>query len=180
MRQQGSKYDPKTKEEALALVASGVSITNAACRMNIPKSTLADWVHTQWDADEDAAAARREARRASIRKCGRIVDKALGALDRKVAAAGAECRQIDEGLKTLRRAAADGVIGLEAAEVDRLREIVDHYTGSSLRELAGTMKDVAAQQQSLERQMMDAPDAAPEVQVRLTLVDPAKEGQDEP
>ena len=46
MQQRGSKYDQKIKDEALALVASGVSITNAACRMRIPKSTLADWVHT--------------------------------------------------------------------------------------------------------------------------------------
>ena len=36
MQQRGSKYDQKFKEEALALVASGVSITNAACRLRIP------------------------------------------------------------------------------------------------------------------------------------------------
>ena len=60
MQQRGSKYDQKFKEEALALVASGVSITNAACRLRIPKSTLADWVHTQNESDEDGVAARRE------------------------------------------------------------------------------------------------------------------------
>ena len=59
MQQRGSKYDQKFKEEALALVASGVSITNAACRLRIPKSTLADWVHTQNEGDEDGIAARR-------------------------------------------------------------------------------------------------------------------------
>ena len=57
MKQQGSKYDAAFKEQAIALVASGVSITNAAVRLRIPKSTLADWVHTQWDADEDAVSA---------------------------------------------------------------------------------------------------------------------------
>ena len=64
MQQRGSKYDQKIKDEALALVASGVSITNAACRLRIPKSTLADWVHTQNESDEDGVAARREIRQA--------------------------------------------------------------------------------------------------------------------
>ena len=82
MQQQGSKYDGHTKEQAIALIASGVSITNAAKQMGIPKSTVADWWHSQGDADEDAIAARREARRASILKCGRIVDKALTTLDK--------------------------------------------------------------------------------------------------
>ena len=74
MQQRGSKYDQKFKEEALALVASGVSITNAACRLRIPKSTLADWVHTQNEGDEDGIAARREIRRAQIKRCNKVVD----------------------------------------------------------------------------------------------------------
>lgn len=48
MQQRGSKYDQKFKEEALALVASGVSITNMPPPWRcLRKSTLADWVHTQ-------------------------------------------------------------------------------------------------------------------------------------
>ena len=110
MQQQGSKYDPITKERALALIASGLTITRAAKQMGIPKSTVADWWHSQGDADEDAIAARREARRASILKCGRIVDKALTTLDRKISAAGRECKDVDEGLAVLRkgRLYADG------------------------------------------------------------------------
>lgn len=72
MQQRGSKYDQKFKEEALALVASGVSITNAACRLRIPKSTLADWVHTQNEGDEDGIAARREIRRTQIKRCNKV------------------------------------------------------------------------------------------------------------
>ena len=178
MKQQGSKYDAAFKEQAIALVASGVSITNAAVRLRIPKSTLADWVHTQWDADEDAVSARRETRRASIRKCGRIVDKALGALDRKVTAAGRECRDVDEGLKVLRKAARDGVIGLEAKDVQRLQEIIADYSGVGLRELSGTLREVAARQEALEAQLLDAPDAAPELHVKLTLGDPARGRED--
>lgn len=78
MQQRGSKYDQKFKEEALALVASGVSITNAACRLRIPKSTLADWVHTQNEGDEDGIAARREIRRTQIKRCNKIVTNYTG------------------------------------------------------------------------------------------------------
>ena len=176
MQQQGSKYDPITKERALALIASGLSITKAAKQMGIPKSTVADWWHSQGDADEDAIAARREARRASILKCGKIVDKGLSTLERRITAAGRECKDVDEGLKVLRKAAKDGVIGLSEDEIKSLQKIVQDYTGVGLRELSGTVKDIAQQQAALETQMLDAPDAAPELHVQLTLVDPvAKE-----
>ena len=59
MQQRGSKYDQKIKDEALALIASGVKISNASVRLGIPKSTLSDWVHTQNESDEDGVAARR-------------------------------------------------------------------------------------------------------------------------
>ena len=176
MQQRGSKYDARTKEQALALIASGVSITNAARQLQIPKSTVVDWWNTQGDADEDAIAARREARRASILKCGKIVDKALAALDKRVAAAGREARDMDEGLKVLKKAAKDGVIGLSEDEVKSLQKIVQDYTGIGLRELSGTVKDIAQQQLTLEQQLLDAPDAAPALHVQLTLVDPAGDG----
>lgn len=168
--QQGSKYDPITKERALALIASGLTITNAARQLGIPKSTVADWWHSQGDADEDAIAARREARRASILKCGRIVDKALTALDRKVTAAGRECRDVDAGLSALRKAAKDGVIALDEADVRSLQKIIAEYTGVGLRELSGAVKDIAQQQAALEQQLLDAPDAAPELHVNLKIV----------
>lgn len=176
MQQQGSKYDPITKEQALALIASGLSITKAAKEMGIPKSTVADWWHSQGDADEDTIAARREARRASILKCGKIVDKGLSTLERKITAAGQECRDVDEGLKVLRKAAKDGVIALSEDEVKNLQKIARDYTGVGLRELSGAVKDIAQQQAALETQLLDAPDAAPELHVQLTLVDPAESG----
>lgn len=151
MQQRGSKYDQKFKEEALALVASGVSITNAAFRLGIPKSTLSDWVNTQYEGDEDGVAARREVRRAQIRRCNRIVDKTLRAVEIKADAAAGEGRAVKNGLKVLEKAAEQGVIGLTEAEVASLKNIVKDYTGVTMRELAGTMKDVAARQDVLEQ-----------------------------
>lgn len=174
MQQRGSKYDQKFKEEALALVASGVSITNAAFRLGIPKSTLSDWVNTQYEGDEDGAAARREVRRAQIRRCNRIVDKTLRAVEIKADTAASECRAVKNGLKVLEKAAEQGVIGLTEAEVASLRNIIADYTGTSMRELASVIKDVAARQEVLEAHLSEKEDAAPEVNLRLTLVDPTK------
>ena len=155
MQQRGSKYDNKFKEEALALVASGVSITNAACRLRIPKSTLADWVHTQNEGDEDGVAARREIRRAQIKRCNRIVDKSLRALDLKIDGVAKNARKTAEGLDVLVRAADDGVVSLTDAELATLREAVSDYTGVGLRELSGTIKEVAARQETLEQHLSE-------------------------
>ena len=150
MQQRGSKYDNKFKEEALALVASGVSITNAACRLRIPKSTLADWVHTQNEGDEDGVAARREIRRAQIKRCNKVVDDVVKSLGRKAAATLSEMKDLDEGLKILRKAASDGSVALEPAQVELLGKIMTNYTGTTLRELSGTLRDVMERQEALE------------------------------
>ncbi len=150
MHQRGSPYDQKFKEEALALVASGVSITNAACRLRIPKSTLADWVHTQNEGDEDGIAARREIRRAQIKRCNKVVDDVVRSLGRKAAATLSEMKALDAGLKILRKAAADGSVALEPAQVELLGKIMTNYTGTTLRELSGTLKDVMERQEALE------------------------------
>lgn len=171
MQQRGSKYDNKFKEEALALVASGVSITNAACRLRIPKSTLADWVHTQNEGDEDGVAARREIRRAQIKRCNRIVDKSLRALDRKAEAAVKDTKTVNDGLAVLEKAAKDGVIALTEAEIAGLRDVVKDYTGIGLRELAGTMKDVAARQDALEAHLSEGDSR----EIQITFADGLEE-----
>ena len=156
MQQRGSKYDQKIKDEALALIASGVKISNASVRLGIPKSTLSDWVHTQNESDEDGVAARREIRRKQIARCEKIGDKVLRALDLKASAAVKDTKALDAGLEVLEKAAKDGMLGLCEADVDKLREAVKDYTGIGLRELAGTMKDVAARQETLEAHLSES------------------------
>ena len=171
MQQRGSKYDQKIKDEALALVASGVSITNAACRLRIPKSTLADWVHTQNECDEDGVAARREIRRKQIARCEKIGDKVLRALDRKAKAAVKGTKTVNDGLAVLEKAAKDGVIALTEAEIAGLRDVVKDYTGIGLRELAGTMKDVAARQDALEAHLSEGDSR----EIQITFADGLEE-----
>ena len=171
MQQRGSKYDAKFKEEALALVASGVSITNAAFRLRIPKSTLADWVHTQNEGDEDGIAARREIRRAQIKRCNKVVDDVVKSLGRKAAATLSEMKDLDEGLKILRAAAAAGKVDLTPAQAELLSKIVDNYTGTTLRELSGTLKDVMERQEALEAHLNEGESAG----AQISFVSPDEE-----
>ena len=122
---------------------------------------------------------RQEIRRKQIARCEKIGDKVLRALDRKAEAAAKDTRTINDGLAVLEKAAKDGVIGLSEAEVASLRNVVSDYTGVGLRELAGTMKDVAARQETLEAHLAEKEEAAPEINLQLTLVDPAKAVRDE-
>ena len=124
-------------------------------------------------------AARREIRRKQIARCEKIGDKVLRALDRKAEAAAKDTRTINDGLAVLEKAAKDGVIALSEAEVASLRNVVSDYTGVGLRELAGTMKDVAARQETLESHLAEKEEAAPEINLQPTLVDPTKAVSDE-
>ena len=58
-----------------------------------------------------------------------------------------------EGLDVLVKAAADGVISLTDSELATLREAVSDYSGVGLRELSGTIKEVAARQETLEQHL---------------------------
>ena len=122
-------------------------------------------------ADEDGVAARREIRRKQIARCVKIGDKVLRALDRKAAAAAKDTRTINDGLAVLEKAAKDGVIALSEAEVASLRNVVSDYTGVGLRELAGTMKDVAARQETLEQHLGEKDSTG----VQITFVEGAEE-----
>ena len=54
-----------------------------------------------------------------------------------------------------------------------------NYTGTTLRELSGTLKDVMERQEALEAHLNEKKEAASEINLQLTLVDPAKAVSDE-
>lgn len=162
----GSKYDEETREKAIALVASGKSYMQVSKIIGVPKSTVADWYNRRMEDDEDFLAARAEARRASIKKCGKIIDRAMNAIDLKVSAASRETKLVREGIEVLRRAARDGYVSMTEDDVKKIREIIGEYTGVGLRDLSTTLKDIAAHQDKLERDVMGG-DAVSAVQVTL-------------
>ena len=112
-----------------------------------------------------------EIRRKQIARCEKIGDKVLRALDRKASVAAKDTRTINDGLAVLEKAAKDGVIALSEAEVASLRNVVSDYTGVGLRELAGTMKDVAARQETLEQHLGEKDSTG----VQITFVEGAEE-----
>lgn len=167
----GSKYTDEDRERALALISSGMSPTKAAKELGFPKSTVCHWWNTQMQDNEDVVAKRMEARRASVEKCGRIVDRALGAIGKKVTAAASECREVDDGLKVLKKAAKDGVIALSEEDVKKLKGILADYTGIGLRDLAATIKAVDEKQARLEATLAEASPQAHQIELELEIVD---------
>ncbi len=146
----GSKYTDEQRETAVALIASGLSQTQAAKKLDIPKATISYWYNNRMKDDEDIIAARSEARRETIRRCGRIVDRSLSAIGRRVADADQQQKNLREGMKVLAKAAKQGLLGLDEEDIRLFRKVCREYTGVGLRELSGAMKDVAALQTSME------------------------------
>ena len=103
----------------------------------------------------------------------------LHSLGRKAAATLSEMKDLDEGLRILRKAASDGSVALDPAQVELLGKIMTNYTGTTLRELSGTLKDVMERQEALEAHLDEKKEAAPEINLQLTLVDPTKAVSDE-
>ena len=88
-------------------------------------------------------------------------------------------KDLDKVLAIVRKAAKDGCISLDPAQAELLSKIVTNYTGTTLRELSGTLKDVMERQEALEAHLDEKKEAAPEINLQLTLVDPAKAVSDE-
>ncbi len=149
----GSKYTDEQRESAVALIASGLSQTQAAKKLDIPKATVSYWYNNRMKDDEDIIAARSEARRETVKRCGRIVDRSLSAIGRRVAEADKEQKNMHEGMKVLSKAAKQGILGLDEEDIKLFRKACREYTGVGLRELSGAMKDVAALQSSIEDEL---------------------------
>ncbi len=165
----GSRYTDEQRETALAMLAAGRTQAETARKLGIPKTTVCFWYHNRMKDDEDMIAARSEARRETARRCGKIVDRSLGAIGRRVADADSEYKTMREGLRVIARAAKDGYLGLSEDDVETLKKAVRGYTGVGLRELSGAMKDVFSLQSSLEEDAGTDADAG--VQVTFTDID---------
>ena len=95
----------------------------------------------------------------------------LHSLGRKAAATLSEMKDLDEGLKILRKAASDGSVALDPAQVELLGKIMTNYTGTTLRELSGTLKDVMERQEALEAHLNEGESAG----AQITFASPDEE-----
>ena len=123
-------------------------------------------MHTQNEGDEDGIAARREIRRTQIKRCNKVVDDVVRSLGRKAAATLSEMKDLDN-----RKAAKDGCISLDPTQVELLGKIMTNYTGTTLRELSGTLKDVMERQEALEAHLNEGENAG----AQISFVSPDEE-----
>ena len=80
-------------------------------------------------------------------------------------------KDLDEGLRILRKAASDGSVALDPAQVELLGKIMTNYTGTTLRELSGTLKDVMERQEALEAHLNEGESAG----AQISFVSPDEE-----
>lgn len=179
----GSKYTDEQRQQFAALLASGLSASAAGKELGIPKSTACAWAQRLIEESDDYAAERELEVRRMVKRCFKIARGSLGAIDKQVTAAAADGKRISEGLKMLSKLAkakkdekksADDVVQLTDKDIMLLREIINNYTGVGLRDLAATIKAVDEKQARLESQLRQVDDSAQDLNVKLTLVDPAK------
>lgn len=176
----GSKYSDEQRQQFAALLMSGLSASKAGAQLGIPKSTACAWAQRLIEESDDYAAERELEIRKMVNRCFKVARNSMGAIDKQVSAAAADGKRISAGLKVLSKAEKDGVIALSAEEIQKLKDIIDNYTGVGLRDLAATIKAVDEKQarleSQLESQLKTSDDAGQELRVQLTLVDPTSGG----
>lgn len=164
---QGSKYTDEQRQKFAAMMLAGMSQTEAARELGIPKSTASCWAQRLADESDEYAAERELERRKLVRRCMKITRTAVGAIDKQITAAAGDGKRIAKGLKVIAKAEKDGMIALTEEDVKALREIVSEYTGVGLRDLAATIKAMDEKQTRLEGQL-GMGDASGNIQVTFT------------
>ncbi len=144
----GSKYTDEQREQALAMLASGMTVTRTAAAMKIPKQTISNWSAKASETDEDFVAARNEEKRKIVKQSWKIVDQAVQAVGKQVGASLREKRDIDRVITTILKSGA-----VDEVTTEQICKIVREYSGTSMTELTRAMTAVYTQQQSIAAEL---------------------------
>lgn len=140
----GSKYSDAQREQALAMLVGGMTVTKVAETMKIPKATISDWKRRAESDDEDFVAARREEREKLVAQSFKIVKKGLAGVERQIGNAAREKIEVD---KVIIRILGDG--GIDDETRDMMVKIVRGYSGVGLGELTRATKDIFGMHEQL-------------------------------
>lgn len=154
----GSKYSDRDREQALAMLASGMSVCKVAETMRIPKQTISDWNKRAETGDGDYIEARAAAKRKLVKSMWDIVDKGTLAVERQVSAALREKRDIDKVIDTIVR---DG--NIDAPTTKMIVKIVREHTGLGAGELCRIVSTYYDRADALENRENEQQDNVVEV-----------------
>ena len=141
----GSKYSEAQREQALGMVASGLSAAKAAQLMGLPRSTVADWVRRANEDDDDFKAKRREERAKMVEKSFRIVSKGMSGIDRQVTAALRSKRDVETVILRILTAPC-----VDEDTAEKMARIVREYSDVSLGDLTRATKTVLDMHEQLD------------------------------
>lgn len=172
---QGSKYSDDVREKALAMCAMPkMNAAKVAAAMGIPRATVYDWQKTAMENDPDYVAVRRNKIRAMMDKSYAVVGRAIDGLEKQSKALKLEKTEID---RVMLKILSDGELDEETRTA--MVKIVEAYTGTSMTDMVKVVKETMEMHDRLESRLAGESETASEVHVQLTLVDPAKERENE-
>lgn len=147
----GSKYDPETRERALAMCAAPkMNPGKVAKAMGIPRATVYEWVHAAQQDDEDYIAMRRGKIRSMMDRAYAIVGRSMDGLEKQSKALKLEKSEID---RVLLKICADGA--LDEGTRESIIKIVREYTGTSMTDMVKIVRETMGIYDKLEQQLGD-------------------------
>lgn len=148
----GSKYNDSQREQALAMLANGMTVTKVAGIMGIPKQTISNWKCRAEEDDEDFRAARELEKRRIVKQAYGIFKSAMTLTGKQVQAAKKSRAEVDELCDRILCSGADEEI------VKAMQKIVREHYGLSARDTVAVMNAVYERGEALRQSMNENAD----------------------
>lgn len=145
----GSKYNDSVREEALAMLATGMSVSEVARIKNIPKQTISNWKCRAEEDDEDFRAKRDLEKRKVIEQAWKICKDAYGIVGNQVKAAKKSRAEVDKICTAILLSGAD------EGTVKAMERIVREHYGMSTKDVLGVLNVMTEQGENLRRSMSE-------------------------
>lgn len=145
-RGRGCKYNEKTKQRALALIADGLSIREVAGKMAIPQSTIKSWKKESLECEpEELSRIRLEHSVRYAKEAFAASDKAMALTQRALDRAMTQDKLLDELIEKAERITGDkGINDREFAEFVRRVNALKLEDASKCASISAQMFDKAS------------------------------------
>lgn len=145
----GSKYKDETREQALAMLATGMRVTKVAEITGIPKQTISNWKCRAEEDDEDFRAARELEKRKVVETAFGIFQDALKLVGGQVKAAKKSQQDVEKICQAILVSGADG------ETIELMQKIVREHYAMSTKDVVGVMNAVYDRGEAVRRSMAE-------------------------
>ena len=147
----GSKYKDSDREEALAMLATGMKVSEVSRIKGIPKQTISNWKCRAEEEDEDFRAQREMEKRKVVEMAWKICRDAYGIVGGQVKAAKKSQAEVNKICGAI--FASGHVDEFTAKAMERI--VREHY-GMSTKDALSVLNTMMEQGENIRRSMGDA------------------------